>query len=397
MIPFLRHGDLVYFKKISFPQIKINDIIVFRQKKRIVCHRVIYKSSRFLITKGDNSASSDGKIFPRQILGKVYQVKRGRDFFKIETFYLLQSTYYFNEIVKIKKEFEKEKINYVFLKGLPLYLYFENKHPHRFYADCDVLIDKKDFQKAEKILFKFGYRKADTAFSPFQRKLKKKEIENSYFKSINGLSVVFDLHLEVVFLMIQLGTLEYLFPQKLINELTENFLTKKRQIKIYNEKFWILDFKFLVLYLALHIFHHNFKGAFRYEFLNQVAKKVIKCTQSWHELEDLIAKFKLENFVYPVFYLFKKYYPKSSFSSFLVKIPKEKIPLFSSWKNLNIFDEESRIKAGIIRFRNLFFLSSFPWWRKIWVFFQPLVIYFLFFVFKQKIFEFFPKNKKPRF
>jgi len=65
---------------------------------------------------------SDGKIHPQQIIRKVYQVKRDGRIFDPESLYLLQSTLYFQEIVKIKKAFEREGIGFVFLKGLPLHI-----------------------------------------------------------------------------------------------------------------------------------------------------------------------------------------------------------------------------------------------------------------------------------
>jgi signal peptidase I len=143
MLPILYENDIVYFKKISFSKIKVNDLIVFKMKSKLITHRVVYKTNKYLITKGDNNPASDGKIYPRKILGKVYKIKRNGQTFNPETFYLLQSTNYFQEIVKIKNEFDKKNINYVFLKGLPLHLYFEGSHPQRLYADCDVLVIKK--------------------------------------------------------------------------------------------------------------------------------------------------------------------------------------------------------------------------------------------------------------
>ena len=44
--------------------------------------------------------------------------------------------------------------------------------------------------------------------------MKDKESELAYYKIINGFMVTFDLHLEVVFMMTQLGRLEALYPQK---------------------------------------------------------------------------------------------------------------------------------------------------------------------------------------
>jgi signal peptidase I len=388
MLPILRPNDIVYFKKTPFLKIKVNDLIIFKKKNQLITHRVIYKTKKYLITKGDNNPNCDGKIYPKQILGKVYQIKRNGQIFKPETFYLIQSTHYFSEIIKIKKEFDKENINYVFLKGLPLHLYFEGTHPKRLYADCDVLIDKKDFQKAEKILFSFGYQKANTSLSSFQKKLQDKKAENAYFKIINGFTVVFDLHLEVVFMMTQLGKLEALYPQKLIDNLNEEFLKTKRKIKINNEPFLILDTCYLILYLALHLFHHNFSGAFRYDFLDKVIKKSKISIKSWQEIALIIKKYQLNNFVFPVFFLLKKYY-KTSVPPLFIRSIQPINPLnrklINKLTKINIFNDEPRIRAGIKRFLYLFIFSPSPFWKKILIIFNPQVIFAVLWVVWKKI------------
>lgn len=401
MQPILFDNDIVYFKKTTFSKIKVNDFVVFYQKKKIICHRVIYKTDGYLITKGDNALSSDGKIYPRQILGRVYRVKRNGQFFDPQTLYLIQSTHYFNEIVKIKNEFDRQKINYLFLKGLPLHLYFEGEHPKRLYADCDVLIDQKDFNRAQKILYRFGYQKSDTALSTLQKKLKDKEVENAYWRTINNFSVIFDLHTEVVFMMTQLGKLDQLYPQQLINQLTAEFLTTKKKIKINDEQFLILHFEFLILYLALHLFHHNFQGSFRFQFFDTVIRKSKLNTKDWQKIAQITAGYKLNNFVYPVFYLAKKYYQTPIPNYFLNQI-KPSSPLANKLINkltLNsILTEEPRLKAGVNRFKNLFFLSPNPLWKKIFVFFNPQVVYSVFFVvfnrIKEKILVFKLKSTK---
>lgn len=401
MRPILWENDIVYFKKTTFSKIKVNDLIVFYQKKQIICHRVIYKTDRYVVTKGDNTLSTDGKIYPRQILGKVYQIKRNGQFFDPQTLYLIQSTHYFNEIVKIKNEFDRQKINYLFLKGLPLHIYFEGEHPKRLYADCDVLVDQKDFSRAQKILYRFGYQKTDTALSPLQKKLKDKEVENAYWKTINGFSVVFDLHTEVVFMMTQLGKLDQLYPQQSINQLTEEFLTTKKKIKINDEKFLVLNFELLTLYLALHLFHHNFQGSFRYQFFDTVVRKSKLRAKEWQKIALITTKYRLNNYVYPVFYLAKKYYQTPIPNSFLKQIKPANPQVRKLINKLSLADilrDESRIKAGVNRFLNLFFLSPNPLWKRVFVFFNPQVIYSIFFVIfnriKGKIFLFKLKSTK---
>ncbi|MBI5122622.1 nucleotidyltransferase family protein [Candidatus Roizmanbacteria bacterium] len=367
MSPLLEPNDVLSFKKAAFPRIKVNDLILVKRNRQLFTHRIIYKTDKYLVTKGDNNPESDGKIAPKNILAKVVSVKRNGQIINVEQIYLLQSTLYFQEIVKIKSVFENEKIDFIFLKGLPLHLYFEKTHPKRVYADCDILINKQDFLKAEKIIKKFGYKKTDE---------KNKQVENNYFKVINGFSVVFDIHLEPAFLMTQFSGLEALYPQKLINKFSEELLNNKQQIKINDEKFSILNSQFLILYLALHLFHHNFRGAFRLELLDRIIRKNKLNSVSINQLIDTINNYRLKNFVYPVFVLLKKYYKTPISKFFLISIKSNGSVATDPYiKNVNIFDDEPRISAGINRFKNIFFLSPYPLWRKIFVFTNFEVIY----------------------
>ncbi len=374
MLPILHSNDVVRYKKVNFKQVDINDIVLVRKNKRLFTHRIIYKTDRYLVSKGDSNPESDGKIISKNVLAKVVSVKRNGQTINIEQIYLLQSTFYFQEIVKIKVTFEKENIDFVFLKGLPLHLYFEKTHPKRVYADCDVLINKEDFPKAEKIINRFGYKRTVE---------KNKQVENNYFKIINGFSVIFDIHLEPAFLMTQFSGLEALYPQKLINQLTDELLNNKQQIKINNEKFSILNSKFLILYLALHLFHHNFRGAFRYQFLDNVIRKSQLSTSDWNKITSTINKYRLNNFVYPVFYLLKKYYKTPLLRPFVLTMKQR------SNGTINIFDDEPRVRAGINRFLNILILSPNPWWKKVFVFINPSVIYFIFWSLKKRLSSFF--------
>jgi signal peptidase I len=415
MKPVLQPDDVIYYKKTSFAHCQLNDIIMIKKNHQLFTHRVIYKYYKrsvlykdrpYLITKGDANLQSDGKIYPHQVIAKVFQVKRKNKIFNPEALYLFQSSLYFREIIKIKTAFEMLRLNFVFLKGLPLHLYFEKKTPQRVYFDCDVLIEKKDSKKAESVLKKFGYKRGKSALSIAQKRLKDKKIEVSYFKNINNFPVVFDLHLEVVFMMTQLGKLEALYPQKLINQLTEDFLREKQQVTIQESNFYLLSSSNLILYLALHFFHHNFRGAFRLEFLHQIiVKDKEKNYLNYDRIIDNIKKYKLENFVYPVFILLKKYYqtpiPHQFFKSIQPKCRDRALPCpYKYIKNnilkTNIFNDEPRIKAGINRFKNLFFLSPNPLWKKVLVFLNPQVIYSIFWTLKRRLSSFLPTQKPAR-
>lgn len=375
MLPLLHPKDLVNYQRISFSKIKTNDLILVFKNNLVFTHRVIYKTDKYLITKGDNNLESDDKISPNQIIGRVISVKRKNKIIDPEMIYLIQSSLYFKEIVKIIDIFKKNKINYVFLKGLPVHLYYEKTHPRRIYQDADVLIDKPHFKEAAEILTKFGYKSADSSLSPTQKKLKNKTVEISFYKLVNGFPIVFDIHLEPAFMMTQIGSLETLYPQKLIDDLTHELLKNKQQIIINNQSFFILNTRYLILYLSLHFFHHNFTGAFRLELLDLVIRKNNYLMNG--RLQDIIKKYHLQNFVFPVFYLLKKHF---------------NTPTMEQWSNgamkkyikINIFNDEPRTSSGIKRFFLLFSLSPLPFYRKIFVFINPQVIYLIIFTFNSK-------------
>ncbi|MBI5122615.1 S24/S26 family peptidase [Candidatus Roizmanbacteria bacterium] len=67
MLPILHPNDVVQYRKINFKQIRINDIILVRKNKRLFTHRIIYKTDKYLVTKGNNNLESDGKIYPLQV------------------------------------------------------------------------------------------------------------------------------------------------------------------------------------------------------------------------------------------------------------------------------------------------------------------------------------------
>lgn len=383
MLPLFESNDMVIFKKIRLYNINVGDIIVFQKNKKLIIHRAIFKTTKYLITKGDNNFDSDGKVYPRQIIGKVYKVKRGGHEFSPDNLYLIQSSIYFDKIIEVKKQLDEQNIDHLFLKGLPLHLYFEGSHPKRLYVDCDVLVNKSHSLKTYKVLEKLGYKQIGSSLSLIHKKLQKRHTEVSYIKLVNDLRVVFDIHNAPVFMMTQLSNLEALYSSKLIQRLSQEFLKHKKKIKVNGESFYILNDSHLITYLALHIFHHNFKGWNRYYFLDRVIRKIAqknkgeKYQKIWKNALNLSDKYKLNNFIYPAFFLLKKLYKSPITNNFLSQLKQRsnhKPVLFLFKKPLQIFDGESRARAGINRFKLLFLLSPNPVWKKLIVFTYPQVV-----------------------
>lgn len=387
MMPMLKPNDILFFKKIDFSRCKINDLVLIQKRGKTFTHRIIYKTNNYVISKGDNNLTSDGKIYPHQIIGKVHRVNRNGQVFNPENLYLIQSSLYFQEIVKIKKTLEKKNIGFVFLKGLPLHIYFEKSHPKRIYADCDILVKKDVNTNIRKTLENAGYQFIDTSYSQQHKILKDKLTELMFIKKIGDFPVVLDVHLEANFLMNQLGELNWVYPQKMINQLTADFFTTKRLIKIQDNQFFILASCLLPIYLSLHFFHHNFRGIYRLDLINRIVSNELT-TNHWNQIQEIIVKYKLQNYIYPTFLFLQKYYYTRIPENFIEIIRSECSKLDYIKDNIlkiNVFDDEPRMEAGINRFKNIFYLSPYPLWRKIWIFLNPAVIYSIIWAIQKRI------------
>lgn len=357
MEPLLHDGDVVNIKKIDFPRLKINDIVSINKNYRFFTHRVVFKNQKYIITKGDNNNLYDGKIYSKNVIGIVNKVQRNTQIIDIESLYLMQSTLYFQEIVKVKKKLEGKKIDHIILKGLPLHLYYEGTHPRRLYADCDILIERQKLTKLKKVFKQLGYSILDTSYSKTLRNLKSEETEISFSKIVNGAIVSFDVHLEAVFLMTQIPNINSLYPKKLVKKFTKDLLNEVRYVDILDEKFPILSSENLFIYLILHLFHHNFAGTYRYDLIARIVEKE---KLDYSTIIKKLNLYKLNNFIYPVIMLLIKYYGIKFDKSFMSQvIPNKNILKIINHKiaNTNIFNGENRVESGVKRFKLIYDLS----------------------------------------
>lgn len=113
MKPFYKEGSYVYFDKISFDELKLRNLIVFRKKAKakLIVHRIvkINRDRKLVFTKGDNSKLLDlpitedfilGKVAALEKKGKICRISRSRENFQ----YLISRIYvktknFFNSIV----------------------------------------------------------------------------------------------------------------------------------------------------------------------------------------------------------------------------------------------------------------------------------------------------------
>ena len=379
MYPLLYDEDIIALKWTAFNKIEINDIVTFKKNNKYITHRVIYRKKSFLITRGDNNISADGKIKAQQLIGRVTEIIRNGQSISIEDIYLMQSTLYYQEIVKIKKYFEKENISFVILKGLPLYYYLEKEHPKRYYGDCDILIKRNQLKQVEKVFIKYGYKRERENIHqniPLSS-IQKKNSEISYFKIFRNFPIVFDIHLEPSFLSYHRGKFNKLYPQKDVERLTNDFLENKMYVTVQAEKFPILSRENLILYLALHFFHHNFKEMYRLQLLEKAFSFSTNRLDSREVVTKLIKKIKeyrVSNFVYPSFLLLNYFYENKNVKDLLKSITPDKRKLQYIRKQVpygNAFEGDNEKVFRMILFKNIYFLSPNKVYKKILIFLQP--------------------------
>lgn len=340
MWPLLQDGDIVNVQKKNFSNITINDIICLKSGKKVYTHRVVYKSIKHVITKGDNNATIDKRVFQRNYLGTVTSFIRGGQLFHIDSIYLLQSSTYFDEVSSVLGLFRDYSLEHVVLKGLPIHLYLQKKIPRRIYADCDLLIDEKDFYKAERVLKKRGYKKGGGLNAGASD-----EVEISYYKQINGVMVIFDLHRQLSFLATNVGDVGILYPNKKKFELVRKFLDEKREVTVEGERFYILNSENLLIYLLLHLFNHNYVGAYRYELIDILLRKKI----NYLHVTGIAGQFLIVNFIYPAVLLLDKYYPSNGSKNLvrLINIKKKYRGVISTIvERANIFNEAEEVGVG---------------------------------------------------
>ena len=392
MYPLLQDKDTVEYIQTPFRKIQLNDIILVYVDDVLMTHRVIYKTKTSCITRGDNNATADAVIQKRRVLAKVVRFQRKGVWYGIQDVYLGQSALYLHEIQKLETVLQFQKIPHVFLKGVLVSLRYEGAIPKRIYADCDILVPHNSYKQVEKLFLLLGYKPislADTDSVPYFKKLDQQP-EVNFIKTVQGVPVIFDVHFEPVFLMSRLRALELLYPKQLLRSLGEELISRSTPKKIKGFNYSLCSPPDQILYLALHIFHHNYTDSVRYQLLDAVIRKSVTRSARpfdfaqgdmhglWKELEHTIKKYQLEGYAYGVFMLLKKYFKTPIPQSFISEIQpssfKRRVSAYFL-KRVDIFSQDSRVNAGISRFILIFLLSPNPLWKKLFLFFQPEVLY----------------------
>jgi len=83
MYPFIRDGDILAIQPVEITDLKLGDIVAFQStSQNLVAHRLIQKQFQkgdiFLRTRGDAAWELDDYISKKQIVGRVFKIKRGQ-------------------------------------------------------------------------------------------------------------------------------------------------------------------------------------------------------------------------------------------------------------------------------------------------------------------------------
>jgi len=341
MVPLILPKDKPLISKAA--SYKLNDIVVFKKKDRLIAHRIIYVSpnNNFFITKGDNNLSSDGKIKKEEILGKVTKVKRGNQVVDLFHVYLAQSFSYLRALKEVVKKLNSKKIPFIILKGLPIHIFYTGKIPERLYVDVDILVRDRDFDGVTKIL-----EKEDFVLVPsrFLGKRIKEPSQVSFVKPVKPFPIEIDLHQEPTPGFAKAREMNRLLPSS--GSFSEYLSQNVKKIKIDGVTFPILKTEAFSLYLLLHLFRHNFKGPHRFELLDTIFRRE---KINWKEVSNKLSLFDLKNFVYPGFLLLKSLYKTPIPKKFLEDIspnPGKKIFASIITKTVDPFSRRGRAFEG---------------------------------------------------
>lgn len=86
MYPFLKPGARLSIQKTTLQSLHIGDIVVFFNLGEFVGHRIIWKTSTYLVTKGDNRDRRDPILTEKDIIGKVIRFSYKGTVKRLDTF-----------------------------------------------------------------------------------------------------------------------------------------------------------------------------------------------------------------------------------------------------------------------------------------------------------------------
>jgi signal peptidase I len=89
MFPFIKEADIVSIRPVSIAEVRIGDVIIYKNSRQLVAHRLIKKTvisdGCLLTTKGDYVSHPDRALESHRLLGMVVGIRRGKRQFALDT------------------------------------------------------------------------------------------------------------------------------------------------------------------------------------------------------------------------------------------------------------------------------------------------------------------------
>lgn len=361
MYPLLRDGDIVYYTSIRKEDIRVDDILVIRCNDRYITHRVVNVIRGEIVTKGDNVSCADRCNKVSEIIGIVYQVKRGELVFPISHLYKLQGKIYKQELQKVIKLLDELNVSYVVVSGLPVYVHYEKKYPNILNLDCDILMNGKALRPLTSQMNELGYDLHEGFFSG-SRKLK-----YTFIKKKSVYRVVINFYTLPPIGISNSDIIKYIYGSHLRSQLAKEMISQSEITWSMGFPVKLLKREMLILSIALQIFHHNFEGYFRYVLLSKLITTFYKDNCMWDKSVSLIKKYKLDFIVYLVFRLLIIHFDTQIPFCVIERIqPRRFLKTFIRvYEYRNIWQRHSRFMSVFLRFISISVLSQTPWYKKI--------------------------------
>jgi signal peptidase len=78
MLPAIRPGDVLRIRRRLSNELRLGQIVLYTRNGRLIAHRIISISGKFLITRGDSLQSVDPPVRESEVVGSVDGILRNR-------------------------------------------------------------------------------------------------------------------------------------------------------------------------------------------------------------------------------------------------------------------------------------------------------------------------------
>lgn len=206
------------------------------------------------------------------------------------------------ELTFLFRIFRENEIPLIVLKGIPLSQELYNSPYLRPTSDIDLLIKKRDLEKACSLLTQAGYKTRENKIIDITKIPPKRQ--GRHLPDLKKENIKLDLH-------------RTLTPENWDFDISENFFWERTyEVKIDFNNFTTLNPELLFIHLCIHAIEHSFMFILLYD----ISLTTKKYELDWNKIYLLSKRYKLSTFIYYILLQSIKIYdvdlPKNIFLKF---------------------------------------------------------------------------------